>query len=80
MACLSGAMLRHKDEMGYAVHAGYYSGYYTNGKRPKSPQHVLNKLFGSQKERAKEVDVETYENRDARRRELQKNGRVRKRK
>lgn len=48
-----------------SVEAGYWSGYFSNSKRPKPLESIMNKMiasrFKSQKQtHAQEVDVEHY--------------------
>lgn len=69
-ACVAGYSDRLFDYQLLAVHAGYWSGYYTGARKPKSLASVLDKLWrehlksrnskGKKRRRATDVDVEAF--------------------
>lgn len=69
-ACVTGYSDRLFDYQLLAVHSGYWSGYYTGAKKPKSLSSILRKLWqehikankrlNKNRTRATEVDVEAF--------------------
>lgn len=52
-ACVEGYEQRLQDLLPLTVLTGYYTGYYTNTKRPKKPQAIIAKMSSSQEKTIK---------------------------
>lgn len=68
-ACLAGYQDRLEDMQILAVISGFWSGYYTNSKRPKPLKSIINKIAGSRKHKkaahVDTVDVEEFKRKEA---------------
>ena len=68
-ACIEGYQDRLFDNQLLAVHSGFWSGYYTNSKRPKQLSTILDSLLRAKNKKFKkhsdEVDVDEFLRREA---------------
>ena len=68
-ACIEGYQDRLFDNQLLAVHNGFWSGYYTNSKRPKQLSTILDSLLKAKNKKFKkhsdEVDVDEFLRREA---------------
>ena len=68
-ACIEGYRDRLFDNQLLAVHSGFWSGYYTNTKRPKQLSTIIDSLVRDKdkefKKHANEVDVDEFLRREA---------------
>lgn len=68
-ACIEGYQDKLFDNQLLAVHSGFWSGYYTNSKRPKQLSTILDSLLRAKNKKFKkhsdEVDVDEFLRREA---------------
>lgn len=68
-ACIEGYEDRLFDMQLTSVHTGFWSGYYTKGKHPRSMKSIITALIRARKkspqQHADEVDVEEFQRREA---------------